>query len=473
MVPTSQLEGLVSSNSVTPIEQESRAASVHEASQDDWTLPSGVIRSPKRRVRAAESRANWFRYYAGFSVGFVEDIISHLDLADGATLLDSWLGAGTTAEVAARQGFQLRGFDLNPAMLLVARARSVPTSVADQIPTLTKSISRSYERCMKKSAKSARRENEPLEQWLQPASAAAFRILEQSLETSYLKGEPSSVTPLWRRAGQVPPLLALYYVALFRSLRHFISEFQTSNPTWIKVSTGGERIQLTSERILRRFCREIDSLLRAIKLETKLMPSVGVRASVIKQASSLQLPISSGTVDAAVSSPAYCTRIDYVRATLPELAVIGYPNGDVMRLLREQMMGTPTINKRLANNGVTWGPTCARFLSAVQNHSSKASSTYYLKYYCQYFASAFASLREIDRVLKKSGRCVLVVQDSYYKEVQNDLPQIFIELAAGLGWSLKRKINFQVKQTLAGVNPEVKSYRTNFQATESALIFSK
>jgi hypothetical protein len=67
----------------------------------------------------------------------------------------------------------------------------------------------------------------------------------------------------------------------------------------------------------------------------------------------------------------------------------------------------------------------------------------------------------------------LVVQDSYYKEVQNDLPQVFIEMATGLGWNLKRKIDFQVKQTLAGVNPEVRSYRTSFQATESALVFSK
>jgi len=472
MLSPSHLKQLVSGNSVSLIEQQPHVT-VSEAQQDDGMFAAGVIRSPKRRVQAAESRANWFRYYAGFSVGFVEDIVSHIDLAEGAILLDSWLGAGTTAEVAASKGFQLRGFDLNPAMLLVARARTVPTGVADQIPVLTKCISRSYNRRIRNGATSAHRENEPLGQWLQPSSAAAFRTLEQLLETSVLNLDSSSVTPLWQRAGQTQPLLALFYVALFRSLRHFISEFQTSNPTWIKVSTGGERIQLTSDRILRRFCREIESLLKAIKLETKVMPSVGVRASVIRQASSLQLPISSGTVDAAVSSPAYCTRIDYVRATLPELAVVGHPNGDVMRLLREQMMGTPTINRAQANNGITWGPTCARFLSAVQNHSSKASSTYYLKYYRQYFASAFASLREIDRVLKKSGRCVLVVQDSYYKEVHNDLPQIFVEMATGLGWSLKRKIDFQVKQTLAGVNPEVKSYRTTFHATESALIFSK
>jgi len=446
------------------------SASVIQAKEP---ISLGAIRSPKRKSGATGSRAHWFPYYAGFSTGFVEDILSYLDLAKGAVLLDPWLGAGTTAEVAAAKGIQLRGYDLNPAMLLVARARTVPTSAEDQIPLLIRKICRVYERDIKKRSTSLSGSKDALEQWLQPGSAVAFRLLEQSIETSVLTREPASVTPLWRRAGQTSPVVALFYLALFRSLRHFVSEFQTSNPTWIKISTGGQRIQLPWDRILGRFCREIENLLSTIQSESERMPHGGNRRCVIKEASSLQLPISSNSVDAVVSSPPYCTRIDYVRATLPELALIGHPNGVVMRLLRERMIGTPTINAKQNYDGSGWGPTCSRFLSAVQDHSSKASSTYYLKYYRQYFASAHASLVEIDRVLKQGGRCVLVVQDSYYKEVQNDLPQIFTEMATGLGWSLKQKIDFNVKQTLAGVNPEVKSYRTTFHATESVLVFSK
>jgi hypothetical protein len=203
------------------------------------------------------------------------------------------------------------------------------------------------------------------------------------------------------------------------------------------------------------------------------MPSVGSRRCVINQASSLKLPLSSHSVDVVLSSPPYCTRIDYVRATLPELAVIRFPNGASIRRLREEMIGTPTINKDSPEDDPAWGPTCNAFLLDVASHSSKASSTYYLKYYRQYFASAFASLREIDRVLKESGQCVLVVQDSYYKDLLNDLPTIFCEMANGVGWTLKHKIDFQVKRTLAGINPEVKQYRNAFQAVESALIFRK
>src|SRR4030088_129956 len=103
-------------------------------------MPRCTIRSPKRRPRSQPSRADWFRYYADFSAEFVEDIISHLDLSPGATLLDPWLGGGTTAEIAAAKSLRFRGYDINPVMLLVSRARTIATSSATQIPNVMDSI---------------------------------------------------------------------------------------------------------------------------------------------------------------------------------------------------------------------------------------------------------------------------------------------------------------------------------------------
>jgi DNA modification methylase len=438
------------------------------------TTQAKTLRNPKQGRPSTKSRSCWFPYYAGFSVGFVEDVISRLDLSKNSIILDPWLGAGTTAEVASASGLRLKGYDLNPAMLLVARARTIPTSATLQIPILKESISRFYKKnfTTQRLAISAN-SVDPLEQWLQPKSAAAFRVLERTVEGSFFSCGQSPVIPLWRRAGQTPPLLSLFYVALFRSLRHFISEFQSSNPTWVKVPEGGSRIQLSADRILNRFRKELESLVESVIAETKVIPIGTTRSCVINQASSLKLPVSSNSIDATISSPPYCTRIDYVRATLPELAVIGYPNGNVTRRLREMMIGTPTIHKPPNHNGYNWGPTCSNFLAAVEGHSSKASSTYYLKYYRQYFASVATSLTEIDRVLKKAGKCVLVVQDSYYKEIQNDLPRIFSEMATYFGWTLIDQKPFPVKQTLAGVNPKVKEYRAACQATEVVLVFTK
>jgi len=433
-------------------------------------MPVTKIRSPKRRPRSQPSRADWFRYYADFSAEFVEDAISHLDLDSGAVLLDPWLGGGTCAEVAAAKRIRFRGYDINPVMLLVSRARTIPTTAAPQIPAFVSRVTRTYHKNVKKQFELTDKV-EPLEQWLQPGSAYVVRMLERSVETALCDVIPQA--PLWRRTGQVSPLLAFFYVGLFRTLRHFISAYETSNPTWVKIVDNGKRVQLSEDRILNRFHREIGYLLESITGATEAMPARSNRTSVIDRASSVELPLPSNSIDAAVSSPPYCTRIDYVRATLPELAVIGHPNGRVIRRLRERMIGTPTIDECDEYETKDWGTTCSRFLSAVERHTSKASSTYYLKYYQQYFASIFASLKEIDRVLKPNGQCVLVVQDSYYKDKKNNLPRMFVEMAAHYRWSLDRKKSFPVNQTLAGVNPKVREYRNVFKATESVLVFSK
>src|SRR3989442_4704822 len=435
-------------------------------------MPVATIRSPKRKPRAQPSRSDWLRYYADFSSEFVQDVISHLDLDSDATLLDPWLGGGTTAEVATAKGIRFKGYDINPVMLLVSRARTIPTEAATQIPGLVELITRSYKKRIKNVQQSDACTDQ-LEQWLQPASARAFRILERSVENCLSEPELISRVPLWRRTGQASPMLSLFYIALFRTLRQFISAFESSNPTWVKIVEEGKRIQLSPDRILNRFHKEIGRLSESITAEPELMPASTSGSCLISRASSLRLPLASNSINAAVSSPPYCTRIDYVRATLPELAVIGHPNGRVIRRLRERMIGTPTIDQCEEYESENWGTTCLRFLSAVERHTSKASSTYYLKYYHQYFASIFASLKEIDRVLKPNGHCVLVVQDSYYKDKKNNLPRMFVEMAAHYGWSLNRKKPFRVNQTLAGVNPDVKAYRSTFHATEWALCFSK
>ena len=58
--------------------------------------------------------------------------------------------------------------------------------------------------------------------------------------------------------------------------------------------------------------------------------------------SSAHLPLDTSSIDAVITSPPYCTRIDYVIATLPELAILGL-RPDELKGLRDKMIGTPTI----------------------------------------------------------------------------------------------------------------------------------
>ena len=64
------------------------------------------------------------------------------------------------------------------------------------------------------------------------------------------------------------------------------------------------------------------------------------------------------------------------------------------------------------------------------------------------------------------------MQDSYYKDLHNDLPSIFTEMAALRGMQLRNRKDFTLTRTLAGINPGTKGYRRTFSAVESVLVLA-
>lgn len=200
----------------------------------------------------------------------------------------------------------------------------------------------------------------------------------------------------------------------------------------------------------------------------------GPRAErILKVASSEKLPLQTSSIDFVLASPPYCTRIDYAVATSAELSLLGFGEGSGFKELRRGLIGSVTVPKASPSISQTWGPTCLNFLDALYGHESKASATYYYKNHLQYFSSLSASVAEVGRVLRSAGGCVLVVQDSYYKDLHNDLPVVLTEMAAASGLALTERNDFPLSRTMAGVNPGTKGYRESFNATESVLTFQK
>ena len=75
-----------------------------------------------------------YRYYAGYSDEFVEDIInSYLDLSSKEIVLDLWNGSGTTTKIAYKNNIRAYGFDINPVMKYIANAKLVTQKDEKQI----------------------------------------------------------------------------------------------------------------------------------------------------------------------------------------------------------------------------------------------------------------------------------------------------------------------------------------------------
>ncbi|MBA3877444.1 MAG: hypothetical protein C0498_11040 [Anaerolinea sp.] len=173
-----------------------------------------------------------------------------------------------------------------------------------------------------------------------------------------------------------------------------------------------------------------------------------------------------------ISSPPYATRIDYVVATRPELAVLSVQSGQPMSSLRNAMLGTPTMTSPAQDAKIPWllmSDTASRFLGQVAAHRSKASAGYYSRYFEQYFRGLASAVSEMTRVCTEDAPIALVVQDSYYKEVRLDLAAVLREMLTATGRSTFQEKSFSTG-TRAATNPKVREYRSTFKARETLLL---
>ncbi|WP_342750599.1 hypothetical protein OH491_16625 [Termitidicoccus mucosus] len=425
-----------------------------------------TILNPKRESENQSGRASWYPYYAGFSQSFAHSLLASAKLGGGSAIIDPWNGSGTTTAAAAGIGHTAFGYDLNPVMVIAAKARMLNKRERGSLVPLAKAICSAAEGIKMPADDFAA----AISTWFIPESASGIRSIELGIQKLLISGCDYVKVCSYDRIKTISDLAAFFYVALFRTMRSLMGGFSGSNPTWIKKPADQRsRLRPSIEQIKSIFLAQTESMVTALATDLTSKDS----EVTIDIGSSDSIPLKNGTMDFVLSSPPYCTRIDYAVATSPELAILGY-RGDVeFEELRRRLIGTSTVPKVAPEQNLAWGPTCLGFLDKLSIHPSKASKSYYLKSHLQYFASIYNSLSEISRILRKDGHCVLVVQDSHYKEIHNDLPTIIADMAASHSMGLNRRQDFKHHRTMAGVNPDVRKYRSNVTATESVLCFSK
>ncbi len=431
---------------------------------DAERLPS----NPKRDHRGV-GKAGWYFYHAGFSPSFVRDVVAMAGLANPSVIVDPWNGAGTTTQVAQELGLSARGYDLNPVMVIIAKARLLGSEVVPSHEILSRHI-------LRKAATyhATTLEPDPLAGWFTPRASDVVRAIERALQDLLIDDKGYRTIADRQGHAAISSLAAFYYLALFRTVRELLIPFRSSNPTWLKIpARTANRVRPSRDTIATVFARHVS------EMAASLPPKGTSATSVVSQnlvevdvADSRSLPLAPETADAIIASPPYCTRIDYAVATRAELAVLGY-TAKLFRKLRDEMIGTSTMSGEPTTASRLWGHSCNAFLDAVRRHSSKASVSYYWKNHLQYFAALHQSLGEIARVARPGSPCVLVAQDSYYKDVHNDLPTYLTEIANSVGFSLWRRYDYAVKHTFAGLHRFRRGYRSCATATESVLWLKK
>jgi SAM-dependent methyltransferase len=373
----------------------------------------------------------FYRYYAGYPLEFALWVLDVMALQQGAMVVDPWNGSGTTTAACAERGLAAIGYDINPVMLAVARARIGSTE--------------SYARVLAAVSETAIPTSGAM-----PELAHAFVSICDEAQFNSDSDESS-----------------ILLTALFPIARKVAAVAKSKNPSWFRALRDVPAIQSSWST------REIADNIKSI--EARRPPHlhhVHERIAVIEHDARRRLKLSR-PVDAILTSPPYLTRLDYVRATLPELLLLEQLGivESIVRL-RRSMLGTPLTTARSQRNLAVLPEAIQSILKQISEHSSKASNTYYHRFFAAYFFDLQASLAHVCRSLKSGGKACIVVQGSHYKEIRIDLAKLTSDILNQLGMEVDRFVEFDSPTSMVLVNRRAHSH-ARVPQQETAIFASK
>ena len=408
--------------------------------------PSLLLCSAKRTAVEKMGLHEWHPYYAGYSEAFVESAIRYLGCDRNSLLLDPWGGSGTTGIVAAKTGIPSICLDINPVMAIFAAAKSSQVlsrepEILDFLTTIKDVISSKYDP----------NNQEPLNQIFTPETARLIRSVVEVIPVK--KNWEKSCYGIYGRLPSIDPVRAFYLSVIFVSLRKMSGIKPGSNPTWI--AKNDEKVALSPQKLIEQIRANAVKMLREIRefyaVENKIIPHFSWEGDA------RNMPLSRESVDALIASPPYLTRIDYAISTMPEIYLLG--GEDLLARVRHQTMGAPVITKGEKYQKESWGPTCNFLLDSIKKHPTKAAKSYYWKNIVQYCMDLDKALDEIKRVLKPGGKGLIVVQNSYFKDLEIPLAKIYCEFAVRKGFAAEIVRTERVKNHLARVNSKSSYYK--------------
>lgn len=364
------------------------------------------------KLPSRRSKNEFYRYYAGYPLDFASWALTQLNLPSGALVLDPWNGSGTTAAACAKAGISCHGYDINPVMVHLGRARVASGIDFDEAAELISATDEIIGKAKFLDIKTV---------------GAAFRELPVSNESAH----------------------SVAIAALFPYARGLLNLSKTKNPSWFKTGASFDGLSQSKVDLFRSWNTLLDQV--SIWRSTQEDPE-GVAISIERGDSRKSLGRREA-FDGLLTSPPYLTRLDYVQATLPEFLLLkefdAAPN---MQRLRRSMLGSPLTSERPAHSLERLPADIRGLLRQIESHSSKASASYYHRFFSTYFVDLQSSMRNITKVLRGGALGCMVVQSSNYKEIKVDLASAVISLGEEMGLRHHSTFEFDARRSMSLVN---------------------
>ena len=362
--------------------------------------------------------------------------------------------------MCVKRGLSSQGVDINPALTVIARARLTPYSSQDDLESLTTKILE-----IARDLDSRPHQEDLLQCWIRPGVVHRIRAIQDAIHLALEESETKPVPHnLPASVDKFTVSGCFFYCVLFAVVRDLLGRFRTTNPMWLKNPDSYRcRIVPSWKTLSKLFQLQSEQLGNLLSLEHA---PTSANSELFKTGNAIKLPFEDEQFDAVLTSPPYATRIDYVKGTMPELAVLG-ADEKFLKNLRRKTTGSPVVKGVTGEITKPLKSACGNnILEHIKSHTSKGSQSYYLPWMRNYLENLQAGLAEINRTVNPSGTICIVVQDSYYKEYLIDLQSIVIETLNSLGRTLTYRHDHPAPNPRAQIDSNTKRHNI-----ETLLVF--
>ena len=399
---------------------------------------------------------NWAYTYTAYSLDFAVAALRHLNVKSSSLVFDPFMGSGTTAVAAMIHGCNSFGVDISPFSALLARAR---ISSRINLRKLASYVATKPHRASKIAVTSdVLNEHDYI---------YADAMLEKICRSRGLSRSELWNALLKDTVGDFDSeVIAILSLAL--SAKTSAKVVKGSNPIWYK------RV-LSLETLSDKDRLQQATIALSASIADDLMSVASPRRGLHRIQNSDFISLKKAPqFDVCLTSPPYLNRLDYVVAHLPELSIMQLLVPFSIDHLRASMIGTTKIVAKY--NGKVpreWGPTCSDALASVQNHKSYASANYYYHTYYSYFDRLYASVAKLASLMATNGRGVIVLQDSFYKDILVPTPSICAEMMRSKSCSAEIVKTVSVRIHMGRMSPKQNAYAPQKTLAESLIYFER
>lgn len=404
------------------------------------------------QANKSEPLYRWFKYKEGFSSKFVKYILEKYKRPGiRQVVLDPFSGIGTTVTTAIQNGFDAIGIELLPPGILATEARLISQDV--EIKTL-KNLYNNLEKIDYQNVNSIEKEfffkhltitKGAFPQETENSIAVINKYIQESISDSKIKIltkfavnsilEDVSYT---RKDGQ-------YLRWDYRSGRKLKSKFDKG----------------TIHPFKKKFLEKIYEMI--LDIEKCSRNKIDNSYQLITGSSLYKLhSLEDSSVDLVITSPPYCNRYDYTRTYALELAYNGIDNNSIKNLRQTLLsatvenkskffelsefysaIGKETIYKNLIDNFKSC-EALSESISSLHYHKNELNNKNIPIMVTNYFFEMNLIIAELGRILKPSGKIVMVNDNVRYNGDEIAVDLILSDLASKVGlktdhiWVLER-----------------------------------